>query len=306
MIKYTIPQFPKFKKLELSDKNGIEKLTNKYPPYSDYNFVSLWNYNAKNDAKISILNNNLVLLYRDYITNEPFLSFTGSNKITNTSKTLISYAQKIKLTQELQLIPEHVILAQKKLLTKFIIKEDRDHFDYILSVSDYCALNGNAFSKHRKQIKRIYKCYPNIKLRIIDLQNTAIQKEIINLFHNWEIKKGEQREKTHRELYALQRTLKSTKYFKLLGIGAYNNQNLEGFLVADIENNIYATSHFLKTNLSIASLSIALHHYLAKELHKKGFLFINIQQDLGIKNLRLTKIQSRPIKYLKKYTISPK
>ena len=37
-----IPEFPEFKKLELSNKEEIEKITQKFPPYSDFNFVSMW------------------------------------------------------------------------------------------------------------------------------------------------------------------------------------------------------------------------------------------------------------------------
>lgn len=37
-----IPKFPEFKKLELSNKEEIENFTSKFPPYSDFNFVSMW------------------------------------------------------------------------------------------------------------------------------------------------------------------------------------------------------------------------------------------------------------------------
>lgn len=34
-----LPEFPKMKSIELSDREDVEKITKKYPPYSDFNFV---------------------------------------------------------------------------------------------------------------------------------------------------------------------------------------------------------------------------------------------------------------------------
>lgn len=57
-----IPEFPEFKKLELSDEEKIEKITKKFPPYSDFNFVSMWSWNIYNTVTISQLKKNLVVL----------------------------------------------------------------------------------------------------------------------------------------------------------------------------------------------------------------------------------------------------
>ena len=56
-----IPEFPKFKNLELSDKNDIEKFTSKFLPYSDFSFVSMWSWDIKGEMRIAQLNGNLVV-----------------------------------------------------------------------------------------------------------------------------------------------------------------------------------------------------------------------------------------------------
>ena len=48
-----LPEFPKFKSIELSDKEDVEKITHKYPPYSDFNFVSMWSWDIKGEMRIS-------------------------------------------------------------------------------------------------------------------------------------------------------------------------------------------------------------------------------------------------------------
>ena len=44
-----LPKFPEFKKLELNDKAVLHSVTALLPPYSDFNFTSLFSWNV-NDA----------------------------------------------------------------------------------------------------------------------------------------------------------------------------------------------------------------------------------------------------------------
>ena len=104
-----IPQFPEFKKLELSDKEEIQKMTQKYPPYSDFNFVSMWSWDIKGEMRISVLNENLVVRFTDYITGKLFYSFLGDNEVSETAKKLLDLSKAEGLTPELKLIPEHSV-----------------------------------------------------------------------------------------------------------------------------------------------------------------------------------------------------
>ena len=72
-----IPGFPEFKKLELSNKEEIENFTSKFPPYSDFNFISMWCWDIKGETRISKFNNNLVVRFTDYLKGNPFFSFFG-------------------------------------------------------------------------------------------------------------------------------------------------------------------------------------------------------------------------------------
>jgi len=47
-----IPEFPQFKNLELTDKIDVEKFTSKFPPYSDFNFVSMWSWDIKGEMRM--------------------------------------------------------------------------------------------------------------------------------------------------------------------------------------------------------------------------------------------------------------
>ena len=101
-----IPFFPKFKNLEISDKKEVETITHQFEPYSDYNFVSLWSYNVKEEIQISKLNDNLVIKFTDYISGNPFYSFLGNNLVEDTISKLLKHSKTLNIPPLLKLIPE--------------------------------------------------------------------------------------------------------------------------------------------------------------------------------------------------------
>ncbi len=302
-----IPIFPKFKKLELEDKELIEKYTLRYGGYSDFNFVSLWSYNTEDDITISILNDNLVVRFRDYITNEKFYSFIGINKVAETIDTLLVHSEYEGISPQLKLIPEiNIHLLKNELKDKFDIQEDKDNHDYILSVSEHSTLQTSKFYKHRKVINIFYRNNPEFSVKELALSDKKVAKELLNLFYLWENKKGKKRSDTFHELVALNRTIKDFTHLKLVVLGVYNQDQLIGIIVADVNHSKYIESHFLKYHPDYYGMNHLLHHLLAKHLVNKDFKYVNIEQDLGIEGLRKSKESAKPIGYLKKYTISRK
>src|SRR3989338_6915620 len=81
-----IPEFPQFKKLELSDKADVEKFTLPYSPYSDFNFTGTWSWDVRDKMQISQLNTNYVIRFINYISGEAFYTFLGKNNTTDTAK----------------------------------------------------------------------------------------------------------------------------------------------------------------------------------------------------------------------------
>src|SRR3989344_5884162 len=101
-----MPQFPQFKKLELSDKEEIEKFTGQFEPYSDFNFVSLYSWNTKDEFKICFLNGNFVVRFLDYDSLVPFYTFLGNTRVLDTLDTLTELAKSEGITTTLKMIPE--------------------------------------------------------------------------------------------------------------------------------------------------------------------------------------------------------
>jgi hypothetical protein len=301
-----IPLFPEFKKLELEDREDIENITKKFPPYSDFHFTSLWSYNTEELAEISILNGNLVLKFTDYMTNEVFLTFIGENLLKDTIVTLLDFAQKHHLMQKLGLIPEHCIKTHPELYNEFIIEEDRDNYDYILNTDELSELKGNKYRAKRNFVNRYKKFYMSHSVSKIDLTNQSIQNQIIDLFLLWEKQNKKTREDTETELIAIKRLLKVAYKWDLYSIGLFDGQKMIAFSINELAHDQHSVIHFEKADTSYIGIYQYLKQLTARHLKELGSAYINYEQDLGIEGLRKAKESWVPTHYLKKYTIRKK
>lgn len=298
-----IPEFPQFKKLELSDKKDVEKFTLKFPPYSDFNFVSLWSWNIKDEMRLSVLNNNLVIHFNDYLSGKLFYSFLGNNKVNETAEVLLKLSKKEGLEPVLKLVPED---STKGLdLNKFKIEEDRDNFDYIYSIADLKTLPGGKFSKKRNQISNFLKNYPDAKARIVDLKDKHVRGIITNLFLEWLQRKVEEEEifESHEET-AVHRLLLTADVFKLTCVGIFIGEKLAAFLISELVDGDYVLAHASKINNSFVGVNAFLLNKNAEFLSSFGKKWFNYEQDLGMTNLRDAKIRFRPSTFLKKYKLT--
>ncbi|MEJ0042787.1 MAG: hypothetical protein WDM81_11525 [Rhizomicrobium sp.] len=58
----------------------MERITRRFPPYSDFNFLNLYSWDAGERVRLSSLNGNLVIRFADYLTDEPFYMFLGPHR----------------------------------------------------------------------------------------------------------------------------------------------------------------------------------------------------------------------------------
>ena len=72
----TLPKFPLFKNLELSDYANVLSFTKGFPPYSDFDFGSMYSWNFAESMLISNLYGNLVVRFADYVSGNHFFTFT--------------------------------------------------------------------------------------------------------------------------------------------------------------------------------------------------------------------------------------
>ncbi|MBU0612294.1 DUF2156 domain-containing protein [Patescibacteria group bacterium] len=307
-----IPEFPKFKKLELSDKEDIEKFTCKFPPYSDFSFISMWSWDIKNEMQVSQLNNNLVVRFTDYLTGKPFYSFLGNNKINETAEALINLSKKEGLKPELKLVPEDSIRNLDK--KKFTTKEENDHFDYIYSTEGISSY-GSPRNKKNRQLVRYFNKMHKFEIHNLDLTDAKKQRLLLDLIELWTKNKKDkvglaedytELEDLRNESVAFKRFLSVPDYFlkSLICLSLFIDGDLSGFIIGEKISKDYCLAHFGKADIKYKGISQFLMQQNAKFFWDLGVIYHNDEQDLGLQKLRFSKNSYELAHFLKKYTIA--
>ena len=297
-----IPSFPEFKKIELSDITDVEKITQKYPPYADFNFSNLWSWDLRGEMGLSLLNNNLVVKFTDYLSNQKFLSFLGCNMVNETARDLIIFSENNYKKSFLKLIPEVVVDHLDK--SEFDVIFDRDSSDYIYSVSDLANLNSRSEKNFRKGIRQFIKKFPNYSIKY----NTILEisaNDYIELFKKWAQNKNADYSEFN-EYKAFERILK-IKNDNIKVVSLYIEDKLAGFTLFEQTFDGGVMSHFAKADTSFSSaIYSVLNWEEAKILNNNSIRHCNWQQDLGLNGMRISKTKYNPIFFLEKFFVSKK
>jgi hypothetical protein len=301
----SLPSFPHFTRLDIRHKDTMREIVKEFPTYSDFNFVSLFTWD--NDGAISIadLFGNLVVKFSDYTTDEVFLSFLGINRISETIDTLLSYSAEHGIETKLRLIGQSVIdMIPNSDRGKYIVEEDRDNHDYILSASLLSDIN-KAHSQKRTKYRHFEREHgANAEYRVLDLSSDATLTKIEELLLEWQKVRLKSDNDVSREFSAIRRALKHAEELNMSGYGTYVDKQLVAFTLFEIVHRETVMLHFGKSNTKYTGLNEFHHNGLASYLVSMGIDFMNNEQDLGIEGLRHAKTASQPIDFLKKYTIS--
>ncbi len=183
----------------------------------------------------------------------------------------------------------------------FSIQEQPDHFDYIIRLDELKDYNHPKMKTRKRSVRRfLEKISPEI--RLLDLSDIGSQNKVLQSF----IEKSVQDNKiTENEFLAVLRFVGEHKTNNVLLLGAFLDSELIGFCFDEIVDKDYVNFHFWRANTKI---SPSTYDYLmqenAKYLHGLGHSFLNIEQDLGIENLRKYKGSLGDHFFLKKYTVS--
>jgi uncharacterized protein len=305
-----IPQFPQFKPIELSDRKEIELITSQFAPYSDFNFTSLWSWNTGSGRSISILNGNLVILFRDYITEEPFYTFIGSKDVYDTACALIKHANKMGYRKNIFLLPEEVVKnSLSELKNKFLVIEDRNNFDYVYSVNSLVTLEGGSFETIRNLKNRFTKRYQDIRVSTLDLLDPEVRRQIQILTARWSEqarKSGDDEQEIENELESMQRHVSYSESLPIIAIGVFVGDQLVGLSTNEKLSNGFAIAHYRKADTSFAGVYQFLEHETVKILQSCFCTYLNYEQDLGILPLRKGKESYRPVFFLKKFILKRK
>lgn len=298
-----IPTFPNFTSLNKELKQTIESIIGRFQPYSNFNFSNLLAWDIYNSRKVSLLNGNLVFLLSNYDTREPFLTFIGDQKLTDSLDTLLEYAKTEKINPKVRFVAQEV--TQELHENDFSIAEDRDNFDYVYSTKQLAEMAGTSFKGKRRLTELFKRTNPDITLNFLSVTDNVTQKQALSLLTQWKNNKinDDKNCDLHNEKIALSRLFTQIQDHNVFITSVLNNGTLIGFGVDEILPNNYAMSHFIKADIRFKGIYEFMNEQIAKYLVSRNVKWWNWQQDLGIEGLRGTKLSYRQVHFFKKYTV---
>lgn len=293
-----LPEYPKFKSLELEDINQIRQhLKRTHPKICEWAVANLLIWKDFDHPLLTIINKNLCL----YITppNEPpyFLEPIGTKNILETIKICLKHAGKISRVSQDFILHHH--------LHKYHIAELRNQFDYIYETKTLAELKGRKFDGKRNHLKKFKDRFPNYEF--IPL-NTSFKNNALNLFEMWFDKKKESRYFPKlayiSQKAAVEKAFSCFDELNLIGGAIIIEKEMRGFILGSPLNPEMLSVHFQYGDPHLRGISQTL---LWEACNKtfSSYKYINLEQDLGIPGLRKAKLSYYPLRLEKKFEIRP-
>lgn len=284
-----------FKKVEFKDLSIISDFVSSFDPYSDFNPISLICWDNTGNNMYTIENDALIIKITDYLKNRTIHSILGKNLTEDIFYKLLDYPEEVKMIPEISL---------QNIDTNLATLEDRDSFDYIIDLKSFRGLEGGSYKALRKRINNFKKQNESCEVILLDLKNTRMQREILDLTVKWSKNKAFTSEKLQEDIYGVEQYIKVSENFNCSNVGLYLNDKLIGYSFSQLLGGGWAMGHFGKTDINYENSSLYLEYEADNILNAMGAHYLNLQQDTGLVGLRQTKMSYRPIKFLKKYTLT--
>ncbi len=298
-----IPRYPVFKPLELSDYTEVSTIARRFPPYSDFNFVSLWSWNTSGACQVSTLHGNLVVRLADYVSNVPLYTFLGTSSVTETAAELVRRSNDEGLGTSLRLVPEQVAHLLDR--ARMTWEMDVDGSDYVLSTARMRSFKGTELQKKRNWVNRFQREHPRHRVEAVDLASRAAASSLLTCFEEWAEQHGAPRAYDLVEYNAFKRLLHAADFFPdLHGMAVYVDDRLAAFMVLELVQQRFGMGHFSKADARYAGLTPFMMREVGEFLASRGYEHFNYQQDLGIEGLRHSKKSYVPAAFLRKYVIA--
>lgn len=283
--------------LRLTDRKCIEGLVSDFPPYSDFDFASLWAWNIEEDAEWCELDGSVVLKMRDYQSGDKLYTLFGVIGADDIADDLLKIAANDG-PASLILVPEYTALALDQ--SRFGIEPSPDHFDYVYNVADHVTYDRSQLKAHRRRLNTFRALFPFYQAEDLRLNCPMTRAKLAGLWEGWRSRKSSS---TEAEWKAFTRFLDTAHLFPHVATGVLLHDRICAFDVTVLGSGGCGNSLFAKADTTIPGIYSVLQHEAAKRLLAAGCERVNFEQDLGLVSLRNAKRSFRPESYLRKYTV---
>lgn len=181
----------------------------------------------------------------------------------------------------------------------FLIKHEESESDYVYLTENMASFRGKQFNRHRNHLNQFYSLY-NHHVKMLTSENIS---RALTVLQAWQNICGQTLNKTDFE--QCREALERFNVLSLWGTLCYINNEPAGFIIGEALNTETFVLHFAKASKKYQGIYEFMFNDTARRLLPQ-YKFLNLEEDMGNKNLRRTKSSYGPEKILKKYYVSLK
>ena len=188
------------------------------------------------------------------------------------------------------IVPREYIYKYPDIDQFYTIKEERDHAEYIYRVESLAALTGNKLHKKRNLISQFKRSYPGYSVEPLKGPRIKATLEFARkLLEEREIQSKNLKE----EFQAMEKAFENFDRLGLEGIVLMADTRLAAFSVFSPLTHDTYNIQFEKSDIACKGAAQVINQETARFLANKC-VFLNREQDLGIKGLRQAKLSYEP------------
>ena len=188
----------------------------------------------------------------------------------------------------------------KDFLSGFEVIEDRNNFDYIYRSVDLINLPGKAFHGKRNHINQFMNAY-KYEFRPY---GAGDYRSVMDLCEEWASYQTDVKGAAAEKL-AITCALQNMDALGLSAAVIIIDGAVRAFTVGSKSYNDMGIVYFEKADINYKGIYAAINNFFAKE-YFSGVSYINRQEDMGIENLRKSKLSYNPAFLVEKYIIYDK
>lgn len=181
----------------------------------------------------------------------------------------------------------------------FSVSYDESESDYIYLTSRMASFSGKQFTRHRNHLNQFFSSYRAAGHPLASENIT----DALTVLQVWQDESGVSAAKTDYAVCA--EALNNFSALALWGTMYYIDGIPAGFIIGEALNSDMFCLHFAKGSRKYHGIYQFMFNDTAKKL-EDDYKFLNLEEDMGDKNLKKTKLSYGPQQILKKYRIGLK
>jgi hypothetical protein len=295
------PEFPKFKLLQLEDRDIISRIIKEYQPQtSEWTFTNLYIWRSYYRYQWSIHDKHLLILCNPEDKDFYFLQPLGPRSRLKITLKMMQWLKQNKSEKN-----PRIERADKRLISEIKgesnlkIEPMRDHFDYVYLSQDLIKLSGRKYHSKKNHINKFKRKY-RFKYNIM---TPDLVKECIRVLIRWCAWRDCEKYPIMRaEFESVHESLLDFEHLNIQGGVILVDNNIEAFSLGELLNKETAVIHAEKADPHIPEVFTLINQQFC-ENQWSNVKYINREQDLGEPGLRKAKLSYQPHSLSEKFKI---